>query len=143
MERVSEDFGEIGRSSLEMMFALHGTAKVLVLVFEQDGIVTVQRVLIEGEEDAEKLHAALLYTIAELIRILDVPELFVGYEGFYLVEDMAVRILIGTLYSDDEERVWMVQTHGSTIGEWQDISGNRDRCGFEGLWKEAKAYRWN
>lgn len=144
MENVSEEsnFGEIGKLSLEKLFEIQGTVKTPILVFEKDGIIEVQRISLE-EEEAVKLHKSLLYTIADIIRRLDLTELFVGYEGFYVMEDGAVRVLIGTLYSDDEERVWLAQTHGRTVGEWQDISDNPNRFGFEGLFKEAKAYRWN
>lgn len=147
MEKVNEEdsLGEIGKLSLEKLFEIQGTVKSPILVFEQDGIITVQRILLEEEEEeAEKLHESLLYTIVDLIRRFDLPELFVGYEGFYVMEEgAAARILVGTLYSDDEEQVWLTQTHGRTVGEWQDISDNPNRFGFEGLFKKAKAYRWN
>jgi hypothetical protein len=144
VEKVSEEdnFSGIGKSSMEMVFEISGTVRNPILVFEQNGIITVQSILFE-EEDTDKLHERLLYTIVDLIQRLDPHELFVGYEGFYVMEDEAVRVLVGTLYSDDEEKVWLAQTHGRTIGEWQDVSNNPNRFGFEGLFKKAKAYRWN
>ena len=141
MKKVSEwdSFGEIGKLSLEKLFKIQGTVKAPILIFEQNGITIVQFALPE-EENTEKLHGSLLSTIADLIRRVDPHELFVGYEGFYLMEEGAVRVLVGTLYSDDEEQVWLAQTHGGTVGKWQDISNNQNRLGFEGLWQRAKAH---
>lgn len=138
------NFAEIGRLSLEKLFEIQGTVQTPMVVFEKDGIIQVQRPSIE-EEDIEKLHSSLLYSIVDLVRRLKLSELFVGYEGFYLVEEgeTAVRILVGTFYSDEEEKVWIAQIHGKAIGEWQDISDNHSRFGFEGLWKLAKSYLRN
>jgi hypothetical protein len=137
-------FDEIGKLSLEKLFEIHGTVKTPMVVFEKDGIIQVMRPLFE-EEDVEKLHASLLSSIADLIRRFKLSELFVGYEGFYVMEEKekAVRVLIGTLYSDDEERTWLAQIHGSTIGEWQDVSDNDNRLGFERVWQLAMSYLRN
>jgi hypothetical protein len=140
VKRTSEEnsFADIGKLALEKLFELQGTVQTPMLVFERDGIIEVQRILLD-EEDVEELHAILLYTIVDLIRRLDLPELFVGYEGFHVREETAVRVLVGTFYSDDDERIWLAQIHGRTVGEWQDISSNPNRFGFEGLWKLAKS----
>lgn len=135
-------FGEIGKLSLEKFFEIQGNVESPILVFEKDGVITVQSIPIE-EGDATELHVELLHTIVDLIRRCDLPELFVGYEGFYLMEEGAARVLVGNFYSNDEEQVWLAQIHGKTVGEWQDISSNPNRFGFEGLFKKAKAYCWN
>ena len=144
MSRVSEetDFGDVGKLTLERLFEIQGSVETPLVVFERDGIIEIQRPLLEEEDHAE-LHRLLLSTIVDLIRRFDPPALFVGYEGFHVREEMAVRVLVGTLYSDDEERVWLAQTHGRTVGEWREISDNPHRFGFEGLFKAAKAYRGN
>jgi len=136
------DFAEIGRLSLEQLFKIQGDVETPMVVFEKNGIIQIQRPLFEVE-DIEKLHESILATIVDLIQRFKLSELFVGYEGFYLMEEEAVRVLVGTLYSDDEEQVWVAQIHGRTVGEWQDISDNPNRFGFDGLFKKAKAYCWN
>jgi hypothetical protein len=136
------DFAEIGRLSLEQLFKIQGDVETPMVVFEKNGIIQIQRPLFEVE-DIEKLHESILATLVDLIQKFKLHELFVGYEGFYLMEEEAVRVLVGTLYSDDEEQVWVAQTHGRTVGEWQDISDNPNRFGFDGLFKKAKAYCWN
>jgi hypothetical protein len=145
MEKVRGwgNFSEICRSFLETLFEIQGTVRNPILVFEHEGVIIIRYLSFEEEGEVEKLHAKLLYTIIDLIRRLALSELFVGYEGFYVMEEGAVRVLVGTLYSDDEEQVWLAQTHGGTVGEWQDISDNQSRCGFEGLFKKAKAYLRN
>ena len=137
-----DDFAEIGKLSLEQLFEIQGDVETPMVVFEKNGIIQIQRPLFEVE-DIEKLHESILATIVDLIQRFKLSELFVGYEGFYLMEEEAVRVLVGTLYSDDEERVWVAQTHGRTVGEWRDISDNPNRFGFDGLFKKAKAYCWN
>jgi hypothetical protein len=145
VERISEgdDFADICKLALEQLFETQGTVKTPVLIFEKDRVIEVQCPLFDEEEDTEKWHASLLSSIVNLIRKIDPPELFIGYEGFYLMEEGAVRVLVGTLYSDDREQVWLAQTHGKTVGEWRDISDNPNRFGFEGLWKLAKSYLRN
>jgi len=147
VERVNDEvnFADTGKLSLEKLFEIQGTIKLPVLIFEKDGIIEVQSIDTSVEEDVEKLHVRVLHTIAELIRKIDPPELFVGYEGFYLMQEAekAVRVLVGILYADDVEQVWLAQTHGREVGEWQDVSDNPNRFGFEGLWQNAKAYARN
>jgi hypothetical protein len=144
VRRVSEKISieEIGKSSLETLLKMQGNLKVPLLVFERGGIIEVRYILLE-EVDVVRLHEKLLYTLVDLIRKLDPSELFVGYEGFYLMEERAALVLVGTLYSDDREQVWLAQVNGKEVGEWRDISNNDNRFGFEGLWKKAKAYRGN
>jgi hypothetical protein len=147
VKKASEDsnFHEVAKLALEHFFDTPGHGKNVILVFMQDGIIVVRCILIKGEEDTEQLHEKVLYTIVDLIQRVDPTELFVGYEGFYLMEEeeKAVRVLIGTIYSDDEEQVWLAQIHEGKVGEWQDISDNPNRCGFDGLWQKAKAYLGN
>jgi hypothetical protein len=145
---MGANLAEVGKFSLETLFGIQGNVKAPMLVFEDDGVIIVRCLELEGESDVEKLHGRLLYTISDLIRQRDLSKLFVGYEGFYLMDEVsdeggAVRVLVGTLYSDDGERVWLAQTHGEAIGEWQDISDNPNRFGFEGLWQQSKAYLRN
>jgi hypothetical protein len=141
---VGASLADVGKFSLEALFGIQGNVRTPMVIFENDGVIIVWGSLLE-EKDTEKLHERMLYTISDLIRRLDLPELFVGYEGFYLMEEeeRAARVLIGILYSDDGEQVWLAQTHEGTVGEWQDISDNPNRFGFEGLWQQAKAYLRN
>ena len=138
-----------------------------VAVFRgEDGLLQVQTPSVEGVSPGE-LHEYFFDCMVDMIQRLKITELFIGYQGFTLMGDAeneeeekegttirfadqplpwgekngkAVRVLVGTFYSDQEDMVWIAQIHGTTVGEWRDISSNQNRFGFEGLWKLAKSY---
>jgi len=139
------DFGETGKVFLEQVFRSCGNVRSPLLVYAENGIIKPHLIPVPEEiENPEKFHGVMLNTIAETIRRVDPPELFLGYQGFYLMsEGTAVKVLVGTLYSDDGEETWLNQIHGDTLGEWQEASHMRERFGFDGLWHRAKAHAWN
>src|SRR5436305_5972243 len=112
MEQTNEgdNLSDLGKTLLGRIFRAQGNVKNPILLFKQEGMNTLE--CVGFEEESEKLHVKILYTIAELIRRVDPPELFVGYEGFYLMEETAAQVLVGTFYSDGEERTWVTQIHG-------------------------------
>lgn len=142
--RIDLDLDDLGKIFLEQALESSGSVKAPIVLVEENGLLQSYSVPLKEEEDPNERHERILGTVANIIWKIDPPELFVGYEGFYLMKcETAVRVLIGIHYSDDFEKVWLAQVHDGKVGEWRDASHCGSRFGFDGLWREAKAHLWN
>ena len=137
------EFSQLGKLCVEQMFRSEGSVRKPLLMMEREGILLAFTLEFSEEIPIDELHTTLLNTLETEIRKADPPELFVGYEGFMLRDEVAIRVLVGIHYSDAGERFWVAPTHGSGVGDWMEAPDDLPLFGFEGLWNRAKSYLRN
>jgi hypothetical protein len=130
----------------ETFHSLGSIRRPIILIEDEEGVIQPEQIDTSSvDDDPEERVQAVLATVEQAIRDKKPESLVVIYDAFVLNDEKqrSVRVLMLIHYSDEFENVWLAQTHGSAVGDWQEVPEGTPLCGYEGLWLRATEHMRN